>query len=185
MSMYRYNDTDYTLQELRTVFPRISLPATPTAESLRELGVTIVPDKAVDQAEILADARARKLRELSERFAHAEKYAHFASSLGFEVDANERANRDVQGLVTMLEATGQTETMYCDYGNVMHRVTLEQLGTLQLEIILHGQMIYAHKWQLRSAIEAASTLEELAAIEIGFDALPAPDSITPTEGEDA
>lgn len=174
MSMYRYNDADYTLQELRTVFPQISLPAAPTAESLQELGVTIVPDTAADPAELLANARARKLQELSERFAHAEKYAHFASSLGFEVDANERANRDVQGLVTMLEATGQTETMYCDYGNVMHQVTLEQLRTLQLEIIYYGQMLYAGKWELRSAIEAAASPEDVAAIEINFDTLPAP-----------
>ena len=70
--------------------------------------------------------------------------------------------------------TGQTETQFCDYGNVMRTVTLAQLGTLQLEIIVYGQMLYARKWELRDSISAAQTPEAVAAIEINFDDLPAP-----------
>ena len=87
---------------------------------------------------------------------------------------NNNTFRDVAGLITVLEATGQTETQFCDYGNVMRTVTLAQLGTLQLEIIVYGQMLYARKWELREAVNAAQTPEAVAAIEINFDDLPAP-----------
>ena len=123
---------------------------------------------------MLAGARAEKLVQLGDAFEHVQQFGHFGSSLGFEVDANERANRDVAGLITVLEATGQTETQFCDYGNVMRTVTLAQLGTLQLEIIVYGQMLYARKWELRDSISAAQTPEAVAAIEINFDDLPAP-----------
>ena len=56
----------------------------------------------------------------------------------------------------------------------MRTVTLAQLGTLQLEIIVYGQMLYARKWELREAVNAAQTPEAVAAIEINFDDLPAP-----------
>ena len=76
--------------------------------------------------------------------------------------------------MTMLEATGEKETVFCDYGNVMRHVTLEQLQSLQLELIAYGRMLYARKWELREAVNAAQTPEAVAAIEINFDDLPAP-----------
>ena len=112
--------------------------------------------------------------QLGDAFEHVQQFGHFGSSLGFEVDANERANRDVAGLVTMLEATCEKETVFCDYGNVMRHVTLGQLQSLQLELIAYGRMLYARKWELREAVNAAQTPEAVAAIEINFDDLPAP-----------
>jgi len=171
MSMYRYNGTDYTLPEIRALFPQVSIPDQTTAAMLEPLGVTILPDVKPTPAVLLAEARASKLLELSERFLKAEREGHFASSLGFEVDANERANRDVQGLITMLEATGQADVIFCDYGNVMQKVSLAQLKALQLEIISYGQLLYSRKWELRSAIEATESPEAVAGIEINFDTI--------------
>ena len=174
MPTYSYENKTYTLSELRFLFPTVSFPAFPSEADLAPFGVTLVPDPEPTPEERLAGARAEKLVQLGDAFEHVQQFGHFGSSLGFEVDANERANRDVAGLITVLEATGQTETQFCDYGNVMRTVTLAQLGTLQLEIIVYGQMLYARKWELRDSISAAQTPEAVAAIEINFDDLPAP-----------
>ena len=174
MPTYSYENKTYTLSELRFLFPAVSFPAFPSEADLAPFGVTLVPDPEPTPEERLAGARAEKLVQLGDAFEHVQQFGHFGSSLGFEVDANERANRDVAGLITVLEATGQTETQFCDYGNVMRTVTLAQLGTLQLEIIVYGQMLYARKWELRDSISAAQTPEAVAAIEINFDDLPAP-----------
>lgn len=174
MPTYSHENKTYTLSELRFLFPTVSFPAFPSEADLAPFGVTLVPDPEPTPEEMLAGARAEKLVQLGDAFEHVQQFGHFGSSLGFEVDANERANRDVAGLITVLEATGQTETQFCDYGNVMRTVTLAQLGTLQLEIIVYGQMLYARKWELRDSISAAQTPEAVAAIEINFDDLPAP-----------
>lgn len=174
MPVYGYEDRIYTISELRFLFPNISFPAFPSEAALAALGVTLVPDAEPMPEELLAAARADRLVRLGDAFEHVQRFGHFGSSVGFEVDANERANRDVGGLVTMLEATGEKETLFCDYGNSMRRVTLEQLKRLQLELIAYGRMLYARKWELREAVNAARTPEDVAAIEINFDDLPAP-----------
>ena len=171
---YLYQDTSYTLPELRRLFPQVSIPDEPSGADLAPLGVTLASEPEPDPAERLALARASKAAALNEAFEHAEKFGHFGSSLGFEVDATERANRDVAGLISLLESTGQAETLFCDYGNAMRGVTLAGLKTLRLELIVHGQMLYARKWMLREAIAAAPDTGALDGIEITFDDLPAP-----------
>lgn len=176
MPMYEYKGHVYALLDLMRLFlPHVSLPAQPTAEQLAPYGITVIPDPEPDPGAALALARAAKLTELAAAFEAANAHGHFCSpTLGFEVDATERANRDVQGLLTLLEASGGTETAYCDYGNVMRTVTLEQLRALQLELIAWGQALYARKWALRTAIAAAASVEAVEAVEIEFDTLPAP-----------
>ena len=171
---YQYQDQTLTLAELRAAFPQVSFPLNPGPDDLAPLGVTLLPEPEPDPAEVLAEARASRLRTLGEAFALAEQQGHFGSSLGFEVDATERANRDVAGLIELLSSTGQAETLFCDYGNQMRAVTLASLKTLRLELIVHGQLLYARKWLLRGRIGAAQTLEDLEGIEITFDDLPAP-----------
>ena len=113
----------------------------------------------------LDSLKAAKLAEINAAFAVAEQTGHELSSLGFEVDANETANRNVEGLIKVLSATGETETYFCDYNNQMQAVTLEQLKTIQLEIIGYGQRLYQKKWLLREAVNAAATAEEVEAVQ--------------------
>lgn len=173
MATYQYNEKIYTFPELRLLFPHVSFPAEPTEGDLPD-GVTIIPAPAPDPDADLIEARAAHLQKLAERFEHAEAFGHFGSALGFEVDATERANRDVSGLVTLMESTGQASVPFCDYGNVMRPVALAALKALQLELIAHGQLLYARKWTLREAILTAETIEAVQNIEINFDDLPAP-----------
>lgn len=65
--------------------------------------------------------RTRKREELAAAFAKATATAHLTSSLGFEIDANDAANRNVSGLVTLMEAEGAPENLpFCDYNNEIH-----------------------------------------------------------------
>lgn len=115
--------------------------------------------------ELEAYKEQRKI-ELNTLHEAAEKEAHILSSLGFEVDANDRANRDLAGL---LVTTGEDEIVnFCDYSNVMHQITRDQLAILQEEIIKNAQSLYAQKWSYREEIEGCMSSEELKGVVIQF-----------------
>lgn len=125
-----------------------------------------IPDPSLDEV------RKTKLVELDAAFmTWYEKDATVTSSLGFVADSDSRAIMDVSGLVTALEAQ-PAETRgtvaFMDHENTAHTLTLDQLKTLQLEIIQAGQAAYQEKWKLRDAIEKAKTKEELEKIVIAF-----------------
>lgn len=128
-----------------------------------------IPEQTVEEV------RTEKMRALDSAFTSwYEDGATLKSSLGFEADSDSRANQDVNGLVTAAEAQetfAADGLIFMDAKNVGHEVTLDQLKTLQLEIIASGNAAYQEKWKLRAAIEAATTKEELDAIEIVFQPL--------------
>lgn len=111
------------------------------------------------------NVKARKLDELNAAHKTAESDAHILSSLGFEIDANDRANRDVEGI---LRTIGDGTTMFCDYNNEFHELNKAQVETLQVEIIQNAQALYAQKWAYRTQVEAAENVDELDAIEFTF-----------------
>ena len=113
--------------------------------------------------------RGRKEEELANAFTKATATAHLTCSLGFDIDANDAANRNVSGLVTLMEAEGAPENLqFCDYNNEIHTVTLTDLHVMQQEIIANGSALYARKWALRDASHIAATTEEPNAITISF-----------------
>lgn len=123
-------------------------------------------------APTLEEVKTQKLAELESKFlSWYETEAIVTSSLGFVADSDSRAMMDTSGLVTTLEAQ-PTETRgtvaFMDHDNVPHQLTLEQMKTVNLEIIQNGQSAYAQKWALRTAIEAAETTEAVNAITIEF-----------------
>ena len=119
-------------------------------------------------APMLDEARAAALAALNAAFAAAEAEGRVMSSAGFVIDATERSNRDIEGLITSMEATSTPQTVFCAADNSFHSVTLEQLRAMRLEVIAHGQALYARKWALRQAIEAAETVAGLQGIVISF-----------------
>lgn len=137
-----------------------------TAEGKRQFQIVAVP------APTLEEVKTQKLAELESKFlAWYETEATVTSSLGFVADSDSRAMMDTSGLVTTLEAQ-PAETRgtvaFMDHDNVPHQLTLDQMKTVNLEIIQNGQSAYAQKWALRTAIEAAETTETVNAIEIAF-----------------
>lgn len=116
----------------------------------------------------LEELRKAKLNELNSAFASVESDAWVQSSLGFKADANTTANTNIDGLIKSMTATGGETTLFCDYDNVFRAVSLDNLKTLQLEVIQNGQSLYAQKWAFREAINAAQSKEELEAVVISF-----------------
>lgn len=116
----------------------------------------------------LEEVKAKKLEELSEMFGKAARKAHCPSSLGFEINADETANRNVTSLIAAMEATGEESVPFCAWDNVFHQVTRKQLRTMQLEIIAYERKLYAKKWALREAIAQLETGKEVEAIKIVF-----------------
>lgn len=119
--------------------------------------------------------REQKLAELDSAFMNwYESGATVTSSLGFVADSDSRAIMDISGLVTSLEAQPaetRSAVAFMDAENQAHTLTLDQLKTLQLEVIQNGQEAYAQKWALRTRIESAESVEALQAIEIKFTGL--------------
>ena len=69
----------------------------------------------------LDEVKQYELNFLNNAFDDATKNAHTMCSLGFEIDANETANRNIEGLTLVMSDTDTT--MFCDYNNVFHEVT--------------------------------------------------------------
>lgn len=137
--------------------------------------VVEIPKPPLPELEAYKEQRKTELNTLHEA---AEKEAHVLSSLGFEIDANDRANRDVNGL---LVTTAEGESVaFMDYSNQSHMVTRADLLVMQQEIIENAQYLYSQKWAYRTAIEGCTDNEGLDAVvaSIEFTYM---DFSTPTE----
>lgn len=113
--------------------------------------------------ETLEATKELKLQELASVFVNAEATGRVMSSLGYEIDATDRANRDVNGLIVELEAEKNPEItkIFRDANNEYHEVTLDNLYTMRLEIIAKGNELYARKWCTEELINSAEDKEAL------------------------
>lgn len=114
--------------------------------------------------------KARKLAELNRAMEEAKVSSSVSilSSTGYTVNANTTAKQNVDGLITAMTATGREVVGFMTYDNQLINMTLEQLKTIQLELISYGNNLYARKWALRSQIEACTTKKEVDAIVISY-----------------
>ena len=117
----------------------------------------------------LEEARTEKLAELERAFNTASHKAHCTSSVGFEIDADEIANRNIEGLVLVMQP--EETTLFRAYDNTFHEVTREQLETMRKEIVVNSQYLYQAKWTMEAQIQAAETAEALDTIIITAEAL--------------
>ena len=117
----------------------------------------------------LATRKKEMLAKLNSLFAVKSQNTTVMSSLGFEIDANSTANTNVTGLLALMESGEVKSDWFCDVNNEFHEVTLEDVKTMRDEIIRNAKSIYLKKWTIRSAINNATTAEELDKIEITFD----------------
>lgn len=120
-------------------------------------------------APTLEEVKTGKLAELNAAFATASTNAHCRSSLGFEMDADEVANRNIEGLVFVMQP-GES-TLFRAYDNSFHSVTREELETMRKEIVVNSQWLYQAKWTLENRIATAETAEALDAIVLSPQAL--------------
>ena len=130
----------------------------------------------------LEEARTEKLAELEAAFDTASREAHCTSSVGFEIDADEIANRNIEGLVLVMQP--EETTLFRAYDNTFHEVTREQLETMRKEIVVNSQYLYQAKWTMEAQIQAAETAEALDTIIITAEALAElADSLKASAGE--
>lgn len=132
---------------------------------IKEDGKFII--KAIPEPSI-EELKKNRLQELNEKFLEAENNGTLNSSVGFTIDATERSNRDIDGLIKSLEATKQDNIRFCAADNTFHEVTLDNLKTMQLEVIAYGQKLYAKKWLFREQINNAETKDDIEQIIIDF-----------------
>ena len=116
--------------------------------------------------ETVESKRAGKMEILDKLFKDTLESAYIMSSLGFYANAGTRAKGDIDGLITQMEAENIDQKIFMDYDNVAQQVSLEELKTLQLEIIKNGESVYHQKWAIRNAIQMAETIEAVESIEV-------------------
>lgn len=118
----------------------------------------------------LDEAKNAKIDELNAGLetARRDSKANILSSVGFAINANTTANENIAGLIALLEATEKDSTSFMAFDNTLQTVTLEELKTMQLELVAWGQALYAYKWQVRAQIDAAEDVETVMAIEIDY-----------------
>ena len=136
--------------------------------TMKQYKIVEIPAPSIDEL------KTAKLSQLDSAFLQwYETDAVVTSSLGFVADSDARAMMDVSGLVTTLEsqpAETRSTVAFMDANNQPHLLSLDQLKTVQVEIIQNGQSAYQQKWTLRTAIKEAQSKEDLEAIEIKFTA---------------
>ena len=114
----------------------------------------------------LDEAKAAKLSEIKTAFAAAEADGFVESSLGFRADATRRSIGDIEGLIDLVSSGAlPTPVTFRDYDNAYHSLTLDQLNTLRLEAKGRGPLLYARKWELEAAVDAAETVEAVQGVD--------------------
>jgi hypothetical protein len=118
----------------------------------------------------LEELREQKLNELSSQASHFEqtenKDMFLTSSLGFRVNADPKAKRNID---TLIELQVQT---FRDYDNVIHaNITVQDLETIKREISLNAVNLYNQKWAMESEINSLETIEDIKNYEIKFEML--------------
>ena len=131
---------------------------------LPEGAVTTKPEKPFETV------KEEKLAELNSGLMsmRANSRSSIESSVGFAINANDTANDNVAGLISAMETSGAETANFMAFDNTLHQVSVEDLKTMQYELSIWGQALYAYKWQVRAAIDTATTIEELEAIQIDY-----------------
>lgn len=130
---------------------------------------SIIYEKGFAPKKTLEEAKTAKLTELNAAFESATKTAHCLSSAGFEIDADEMASRNIEGLVLVLQP--EENTLFRAYDNSFRIVTREHLEMMRKEIVINSQWLYQAKWTFENQVKSAETIEALEAIVITAEAL--------------
>ena len=142
------------------------IPVTTIYQTVKENPIQLINGRYVITYSVtyksLQEIKTLKFKEIESSFERMSKTAFVISSLGFKIDANETANRNVEGLIKVMKSEGYEEDLFKDYNNEFHSVTLNDLEKMQLEIIKNGQNLYKQKWKFISDINTLSTEEEVA-----------------------
>ena len=114
----------------------------------------------------LSELKLDKLAELSTKASSFEqtenKEMYIISSLGYKVNADPKALRNIEVLIEL------GVTQFRNYDNENVEVTTDNLKTIKSEIGINSVKLYQQKWAMQDLINKAETIEELNSIEIKF-----------------
>ena len=118
----------------------------------------------------LEDVKKEKLNTLNLKASQFEKTENkemvVTSSLGFRINADPKAKRNIDTLIEL------GVTTFRDYDNEIHaNVSLEDLTTIKREISLNAVNLYNQKWQMEYQINTLETIEEVEKYQIHFEML--------------
>ena len=116
----------------------------------------------------LEELKNIRYKHIEERFDKASASAFITSSYGFRVDANDVANRNVEGLLKVMKADNENTVLFKDYDNNFHNITLEELEKIQLEIIKNGQNLYKQKWTFQNDISSMTEESKVISYNISY-----------------
>jgi len=112
----------------------------------------------------LEETREELLARLSVLFDKALENAYLFSALGYPINANETASKNISD--KLLVMSDDEVTQFRDYNNEFHEANRVNLQLMQREIILNKQNLYSIKWALVERIKEAKSIEELNSINI-------------------
>ena len=163
MILYKYSDqtTNY-LDGIRKWFPMKSLPANITEDVLSYLGV--VSEDVPAPVPTLDELKETKCVEINAAF-EAHISGRTTISLGWDMQFNLKDILMVDGAVRALEMAGGTEGYLTDADNINHYgLSVLSMKQAVLEMTMAHMQAHAYKQQLRDAVNAATTAEDLEVI---------------------
>ena len=118
----------------------------------------------------LEEIKAQKLAELNSLSSELEKTENkqmvVTSSLGFRVNADPKAKRNIDTLIELGIPT------FRDYDNEDHSdMTTDNLKTIKREISMNAINLYNQKWVMEEEIKSLKTVEEVNNYRITFEML--------------
>ena len=118
----------------------------------------------------LEEIKAQKLVKLSSLSSEFEKTENkemvVISSLGFRINADPKAKRNIDTLIELGIST------FRDYDNEDHLdMTIDDLKTIKREISMNAINLYNQKWVMEEEIKSLKTVEEVNNYHITFQML--------------
>lgn len=117
--------------------------------------------------EEIREQKLAKLSSLSSEFEQTEnKNMVVNSSLGFRVNADPKAKRNIDTLIELGIST------FRDYDNEDHLdMTIDDLKTIKREISMNAVNLYNQKWVMEEEIKSLKTVEEVNNYHVTFKML--------------
>ena len=118
----------------------------------------------------LEEIKAQKLAKLNSLSSELEQTENknmvVTSSLGFRVNADPKAKRNIDTLIELGIST------FRDYDNKDHLdMTIDNLKTIKREISMNAVNLYNQKWVMEEEIKSLKTVEEVNNYHITFEML--------------
>ena len=118
----------------------------------------------------LEEAKTQKLAELNSLSSELEQTENkkmvVTSSLGFRINADPKAKRNIDTLIELGIST------FRDYDNKDHLdMTIDNLKTIKREISMNAVNLYNQKWVMEEEIKSLKTVEEINNYHITFQML--------------